>query len=530
MTSIAFYGGVETIGGNCIILEENGSRLMLDNGMCFQLEKQYFKDFLGARSGNELRDYLKLGLVPAIPGIYDKDKLVDILCDELDENCKYMVSSELESYQEYKEKTGSPYIKALLLTHIHLDHLRNIKFMNPDIPIIMSKISKCLVKIIGEFNSNNDFLHHRFHVRDQYSNSSYFPDELYKNKDSIKRKIIVAEPNIPLHIGNFEILGYPVDHSVPGAMAYKIETQKGKKIIYTGDLRFHGRENERENSEEFVNKVSSNEIDVLITEGTRIDDSKRYGEKDVYRDVFNIIQDDDNRSEKLIIVAFPWKGITRFKTVYKIAKNLNRTFIIQPKLAYLLHGLRDIKSLEIEDILKNEDIGIFLPRKGSMTYSQADYTQTKIEISHTKDWEKEKITKGNIFYENFYDRDEILIHAGLIHENPSDYILHLDFYNLKHLIDILPPKDSFFFNLKTEPFDIEGELEEKVVKNWMAHFNLDYHPGFHASGHASGPEILNMIKKIDPHIVFPVHTEHPELFPSHKTIKNIKLGAFYQIQ
>jgi ribonuclease J len=440
-----------------------------------------------------------------------------------------MVRSELESYESYEENNGAPYIEALLLTHIHLDHLRNIKFMDPQIPIIMSRTSKRIIKIIGEFNSDNDFLNHSFHVASEYSKNSYFPGELHKTKENTNRKIIIAESNSPIDMGNFKILGYPVDHSVPGAMAYKIETNEGKKIVYTGDLRFHGHENERKNSEKFVNLMKSERVDALITEGTRIDESKRYGEKDVLSDVSTLLQQDKNLSEKLIIVAFPWKGITRFKTVYSLAKKFNRTFIIQPKLAYMLHGLRDISTLDITDFLRNEDIGIFLPRKGSMTYSQADYTRTKVEVSYTTDWEKKSVTEGDIFYENFYERNDILVHAGKIHHNPSNYILHLDFYNLKHLIDILPPEHSYFFNLKTEPFDIEGELEEKVIKNWMQRFDLNYQPGFHASGHASGPEILNLIKKINPDTIFPVHTEHPELFPPLQTKKHLDLGVPYQI-
>ena len=35
---------------------------------------------------------------------------------------------------------------------------------------------------------------------------------------------------------------------------------------------------------------------------------------------------------------------------------------------------------------------------------------------------------------------------------------------------------------------------------------------FHASGHANGTEIIDMIKKINPEKIYPVHTGHVELF------------------
>jgi ribonuclease J len=34
----------------------------------------------------------------------------------------------------------------------------------------------------------------------------------------------------------------------------------------------------------------------------------------------------------------------------------------------------------------------------------------------------------------------------------------------------------------------------------------------HASGHASGPELLEIVRTLAPKTVFPVHTEHPEAF------------------
>jgi len=37
----------------------------------------------------------------------------------------------------------------------------------------------------------------------------------------------------------YNIKAWPVDHSIPGAMAYAVETSEGW-IVYTGDLRLHG--------------------------------------------------------------------------------------------------------------------------------------------------------------------------------------------------------------------------------------------------------------------------------------------------
>jgi len=34
----------------------------------------------------------------------------------------------------------------------------------------------------------------------------------------------------------------------------------------------------------------------------------------------------------------------------------------------------------------------------------------------------------------------------------------------------------------------------------------------HCSGHAKGPDLFHVVKVIDASMLFPVHTEHPELY------------------
>ena len=48
MTSFTFYGGVNEIGGNKILLEDQDTRLFLDFGMSFSLADQYFDRLIRA--------------------------------------------------------------------------------------------------------------------------------------------------------------------------------------------------------------------------------------------------------------------------------------------------------------------------------------------------------------------------------------------------------------------------------------------------------------------------------------------------
>lgn len=530
MTSITFYGGLSTIGGNSVIIEENGTRIMLDNGMCFSKEGSYYKDFLQPRKNNDLRDYFELDLVPKIPGIYGKEQLYDGCIDNTTSDSEYLFECDLLSYEDYLQENGKPYVSALFLTHAHLDHVRNVMFMAPEIPIYCSRVTLELLRIIDDL-SNYNFLEYYFSVKKERSGRATFPGHIYKENCRKRREIKIIEPykviKIPERNPIFKVRGFPVDHSIPGAMSFEILTKEEKIITYTGDIRFHGHDHEKIKSNSFLTKTASNP-DALITEGTRIndDDDDLVDENDVYLRIRNFLKKDRNLSQKLIFTSFPWKSISRFLTVYNIAKELNRVLVIQPKLAYTIHHLQKIKSLRLNGILKEDLIKIYLPRKYGMIYSYDDYTSTKYHLSPFNEWSNDKSIK---FYSDLYEED-IFVKAYEIKKNPNKYIVHLNFYKLNELIDIQPPEGSYFFNLKTEPFDEEGELEEKVLLNWLSKFGLEYKKDYyHASGHASGVQIKEMIDKINPKLIFPIHTEHPEAFNYKNAINKIGYGEKYQL-
>ncbi len=526
MAKLFFFGGVRTIGGNCIVIEEKESRIMIDNGMCFSTEGNYYKDFLSGRMGNGLRDLLELDLVPKIGGLYGKEKLVDECIDDVDKRAHYMLSSDLESYESYLERTGHPYINALILSHLHLDHIRNLIFMPAEIPVICSQVTKDFLEIISDL-TNYDFLNYDYSVRKELTSASYFPNAVGKKKVFKEREYIIPENNVAFEISGFELTGYLVDHSVPGAMAFKIKTPDEKVVVYTGDIRFHGHDFEKIKSENFVKTISSAPVDVLISEGTRIGQEIGLSEAGVYKKVSEKLASDKNLNEKMIFTSFPWKSISRFLTVLKIAEEIGRILVVHPKLAYVLHHFRDNDSLGIKDILKDDKIKIYKPRKTSMLYSDADYSYAKNIISFDLKWTR-GLDVTPLLYSTEYGK-EIFVTAYDIHDNPEKYILHLEFYSLSQLIDIKPPENSYYFNLKTEPFDEEGLIEEKVLKNWMKRYKLNLITGIHASGHASGKEILDMINNINPKKVFPIHTEHPESFTVDNMEKDIIIGKEYEI-
>jgi ribonuclease J len=80
----------------------------------------------------------------------------------------------------------------------------------------------------------------------------------------------------------------------------------------------------------------------------------------------------------------------------------------------------------------------------------------------------------------------------------------------------------------SEPFS-EDDVNDRVLHNWLEHFGLAFHQ-MHASGHASGPELLEIVRTMAPNAVYPIHTEHPEAFqPAGPSVRLPDLGKSYSV-
>ncbi len=78
-TRLTCYGGVDEIGGNKMLLETSGLRVLFDFGKAFGRYGAYFDGvFVKERVTRGLLDPLALGLVPALRGLLRED-LVPVL-------------------------------------------------------------------------------------------------------------------------------------------------------------------------------------------------------------------------------------------------------------------------------------------------------------------------------------------------------------------------------------------------------------------------------------------------------------------
>jgi len=468
LTSIKFFGGVNEIGGNRILVEDKDTKIFLDFGMSFSKHAMFFEEYLKPRySCVGMKDLLELKLLHYIDGIYRKD----LLC---------LIGKDLHS---------EPCIDEVLLSHIHQDHSAYVSLLDEGIPISCSEISRRYAKAILEAG-------HRSLETEVYN---------FKKRPLVDRKCAatprnfnVRETEKPFEIGSIEIIPFAVDHSIPGAMAFIIHTSD-KTLVYAGDLRLYGIRSDL--TKKFIDMAAKEDVDIMLCEGTRISEEESGSEKYVAENAHNVI----TKCKHLVVANFAYKDLDRFMTFYRVAKENERKIVISKRHAYLLEELQNVPTLE-KDIprIDDENILIYIDRKDTGRFEKSDYDK----------WERKFLDMANA------------VKPDWIHENQGKVVVCLTFFDVNELIDIAPNLRSIYVHSTSEPHNEEEIIDEQRLNNWIDFFRLEKHH-FHCSGHASGIEIQKIIQTINPKELIPIHTQKPELFEKmHSNVKKPRLEEF----
>ena len=258
ITSITFYGGVNEIGGNKILLEDKGTKVFLDFGMQMGKANNYFAEFLNPRKLNGMGDLFEFDLLPDIKGIYRRDY------------------SRHTSYGDHNADTS---IDGVLLSHAHVDHCAYIHYLRPEIPIYCSEASRLIMQCFEDTGGNEEYITYKENFK-TYENTKGGQSRATRpeHRDVVPRTINVIDPAKNLKIDSISVESIPIDHSLPGVYGFLIHTSEGD-IGYTADIRFHGRRPEE--SQNFVDRCGSENLDCLLCEGTRIDRDQSITELDV---------------------------------------------------------------------------------------------------------------------------------------------------------------------------------------------------------------------------------------------------------
>jgi ribonuclease J len=282
-TTLTFFGGVNEIGGNKILIQDRDTRVFFDFGMSFAMKKQFYSPpFLSPKSEKSLQE---LGILPQIAGIYKFDQ-------------------------------SPPEVDAVFLSHGHLDHSAYLSFIKREIPVYCGETTRIILKALSEIRRA----------------------DLEFSVSDIEFKAFRTGKKIT--VDNLEIEPCHVDHSVPGAYGFLIHTSNGT-LVYTGDFRDHGAKPEM--TRDFVENAQKAEPTAIITEATNMTGASVSSEPEVENKLNSIVAE----AEGVVLAEFAYSDVDRLNSFFHIAKKNHRCLAVSLKQAYLLEALRKDKGLNV---------------------------------------------------------------------------------------------------------------------------------------------------------------------------------------
>jgi ribonuclease J len=272
----------------------------------------------------------------------------------------------------------------------------------------------------------------------------------------------------PFAIGPFTITPILTDHSAFDAYMLLIEGA-GKRILYTGDFRRHGRKSV------LVDRIMAHppaDIDVLLTEGTNLGSDKPVQTEDEIEHEFAELFE---RTEGRVFVSWSAQNIDRTVSIYRAATRTSRTLAID---------------LYTADVLDSISEGTGLPRPG--------FRNLKVIVTrglgnnyrrHGRENFVERMVPHGISAKRLEGSHHVvMLRRGLI----RDY----------KLAGVVPTAaDAYNFSMwrgyLSDPYHTEALEWCRTAGAEIAYI--------HTSGHASPADLRAFAAAVNPKIVVPVH-------------------------
>jgi ribonuclease J len=440
-TYYIIHRGQHEIGGMCIEVDaDDGTRILLDLGM--PLTTPGGGDFPWDTPQRPTDDLIAEGVLRDIPGVFPHDPT-------------------------------APAVAAIILTHSHLDHYGLAHHAHPAIPVYGSEGTIAVLEVGRVFFP-----------------TSALPADL--------RPMPVDET---LRFGGLSVTAIPVDHSAPDSRALLIEAD-GQRLLYTGDLRAHGRTGFR-----FANMLRDERlrgVDWLLIEGTTLSSSgETHGlssEADVEEKLVALARGGHGKPAaakgkliaaegKLVAVVASGQNVDRLVSCYRAAKRSDRLLVIDPYQAYVLMKLTPL-SKNIPQFTWDGVRVLFAPHQVELL-KQAGKMDLVIEM---RDAGKVMSTQGKV------SSDQLAA-------EPERYLMCCrGSYGVTKVFDKIGPEKV---ELVWSMWSGYWERERCAMRTWATRRGLEPH-FIHSGGHAWPEDLRELVKAIHPIKTVWVHTDRKD--------------------
>lgn len=332
----------------------------------------------------------------------------------------------------------SEYNDHVFISHIHLDHVKAMNLIPNDVPIYMHSDSIKFLNILET-------------VKFDGLKGDFRPYTAIDSTDTI---------------GGFKVTPVLVDHDVPGAVAFMFENDD-ITLVYTGDLRMHGRNPER--TLNFINQCQQLNVDVLISEGVTIsfieDDCKIIPSDEVAETEIEFGQRLSTIIDSAKTQFFnPYiMGIERLQTFIELANANDKQIALSPASALIAKTYLNYDGLSVleEDKYQSGYPVVSLDQIDNNWFVQFEYVNKDKLLPYMKG--QELIQSGGEPLGDFDPRFKLF--ATELEANNTKFIVeglggHASPENLQYICDSIAPSYTFpLHSFKPELLTAKGSIQ-----------------------------------------------------------------------
>jgi ribonuclease J len=344
---------------------------------------------------------------------------------------------------------GASDLLGVVLSHAHLDHYGLLSGIDRTVPIFAGQATADILREAAFFSPAGLDLQVADTLRDR----------------------------VPLRLGPFTVTPHLVDHSAFDAYGLVVETG-GRRLLYTGDLRAHGR---KRTFERMLADPPS--VDVALLEGTRLGRQDESDGNLTEDDVELRLADMARGCDGALLVFSAAQHIDRLVSVYRACRRTGRSLVINLYTATVARATGRAT----------------IPQPGVPALRVYAPQRQRVLVKRSKEFARMRaLGKARIFTEE-------------IAANPNGFCLLMQPSTLPELVRAGCLRDAeAVWSMWT------GYLREASGERICAQLDRGDIPlrRLHASGHASVADLQRLADALYPARIVPIHTAAPERYAS----------------